>query len=176
MLNFADFKKKRIIDIGSGPGFPGVPIKLAETSVRLTLLDSASKRINFLKELCALLNIDADFIHARAEDSGNIDSLREHFDIALARAVTKLNSLSEMCLPFVSVGGLFIAMKSINSDIEISESLTAIKLLGGELFNIIDYSLPTTDITHRAILIRKVFPTPDDYPRKYNKIKKSPLV
>ena len=171
-----DLNSKRVIDIGSGAGFPGLPLQLAVPSMKLTLLDSQEKRVQFLTELCGLLDLHGvDIIHMRAEDAAKNRALREQFDAALSRAVAELNVLCELCLPFVAPGGAFIAMKSVKSDGEITEAATAIKLLGGALESTRDYNIPGTDIWHRFVFIRKVNPTPDIYPRRFAKIQKSPL-
>ena len=175
LLTVSSFSKVRLIDIGSGAGFPGVPLKLAEPTIDLTLLDATGKRITFLKELCALLDINATCIHARAEDTAHDTEMREQFDTCVSRAVAKLNVLCELCLPFVKLGGLFIAMKSIGSDVEFDSAQNAVSILGGEVQELVDYAIPGTDIIHRAILIRKVSKTPDNYPRRFARIQKSPL-
>jgi len=175
LLKAALFKDARVIDIGSGAGFPGAPLVLAEPSIDLTLLDATGKRITFLTELCAALNIKATCVHARAEDAAHKKEHREHYDIAVSRAVARLNILCELCLPFVRAGGLFIAMKGADSTDEVAESLGALAALGAELPEYYDYIIPGTDITHRAVLIRKSSSTPDKYPRRFARIKKAPL-
>ena len=175
LLSAADFKSARIIDVGSGAGFPGIPIKLAEPSVELTLLDATGKRVAFLLELCAVLGINAACVHARAEEASRRTDMREQFDIALSRAVARLNTLCELCLPFVRVGGKFLAMKSVDSAEELFEARNAMSILGAEHENNFDYSIPGTDIVHRAVIIRKSFPAPIEYPRRFAKIQKFPL-
>ena len=175
LLLSADYKNKHIIDVGSGAGFPGVPIKIAQPSVNLTLLDATGKRVAFLSELCVALGIDAQYIHARAEEWARIEENRERFDIALSRAVAQLNILSELSLPFVKVGGVFLAMKGVNSAHEIEQAQRAISLLGAKLENTLDYMIPETDIVHRTVIIRKTSPTPTEYPRKFAKILKNPI-
>ena len=175
LLRAIQFKDASIIDIGSGAGFPGIPLKIAEPSVSLTLLDSSRKRISFVSELCAALGIKADFILSRAEDSARTASLRENFDIVVSRSVARLNILCELCLPFVRLDGAFIAMKGVDSAGELSEALAAIKTLGAEFLDHFDYTLPGTDITHRAIIIRKSAETPSKYPRRFPRIEKTPL-
>lgn len=169
------FKNTKVIDIGSGAGFPGVPLKINEPTIDLTLLDATGKRVAFLKELCALLNIDAVILHARAEDAAHLPELREKYDICVSRAVARLNILCELCLPFVKTGGFFIAMKSTSLDEELDAANGAIIALGAGQKGCTDYTIPGTDITHRAVLIQKLSDTPDLYPRRYAKIKKSPL-
>jgi len=175
LLNTAMFEDACVIDIGSGAGFPGVPLKLAEPSIKLTLLDSAGKRISFLSELCDELGISAVCVNARAEEAAHKPDMREQFDVAVSRAVARLNALCELCLPYVRVGGLFIAMKGIGSDDEVVEAQNAIATLGAEFQEHFDYKIPGTDITHRAVLVRKIASTPDKYPRRFARIQKSPL-
>ena len=163
-----------IIDIGTGAGFPGVPIKILKEDLNLTLLDSLNKRLIFLKEVMDKLNLHADIIHSRAEEGSRKDNLRESFDIVTSRAVAALNVLSEYCLPYVKVGGAFISMKGPGAEQEIKDSKNAIKLLGGELEDIKLYTLP--DGGKRSILIiRKIKETNNKYPRHGSKIQKSPL-
>ena len=133
LLNAALFQNKKVLDIGSGAGFPGLPLKLAEPSIDLTLLDATGKRIVFLQELCSELGVDATCINARAEDAAHRPELRGVFDIAVSRAVARLNVLCELCLPFVRTGGMFMAMKSIDSVGEVSQASNAVNVLGGEL-------------------------------------------
>jgi len=175
LLNAAQFKDARIVDIGSGAGFPGVALKVAEPSIDLTLLDATGKRVTFLSGLCSLLGIDAKCIHARAEDAAQTPDLRERFDIAASRAVARLNVLCELCLPFVRVGGTFIAMKAASSDDEIAEANRAAEALGAEMRGCHDYVIPGTDVVHRAVLIQKISTTPEVYPRRFSRIKKAPL-
>ena len=175
LLGFASFKDARVVDVGSGAGFPGVPLKLAEPSIELTLIDATAKRVAFLKELCAAIGIEAECVHARAEESARAPEMRERFDIAVSRAVARLSVLAELCLPFVRVGGLFIAMKGAESDAELAEARNAMDVLGSEYEDARDYTIPETEITHRVIIIRKTAQTPSQYPRRFAKILKSPL-
>ena len=175
LLKALQFKDSSVIDIGSGAGFPGVALKIAEPSIGLTLLDSTGKRVAFLSELCTALCINAECIHARAEDAARTPPSRENFDIAVSRAVANMNILCELCLPFVRPGGTFIAMKGVDSAQELAEAHSAIKTLGAELQECLDYHIPGTEIVHRAILIRKIHSTPEKYPRRYAKIANSPL-
>lgn len=174
LLGSADFKGKRVIDVGTGAGFPGLPLKLAEPGIDLTLLDSLQKRTDFLRESCELLGLsDVSVVCARAEEAPK--ALRESFDIAVSRAVARLNVLCELCLPFVKPGGAFIAMKGPECEAEAAEAQNAIKLLGGELSGVFSYSVPGTDLDHRAVIIRKLSPTPEKYPRRWAKISGKPL-
>ena len=175
LLRVADFNNAHIVDIGSGAGFPGVPLKLAVPSISLTLLDATNKRVAFLTELCTELGIDAACIHARAEESARSTEMRGRFDIAASRAVARLNVLCELCLPFLRKGGVFLAMKGTDSDEELKEAYSAIHILGAEPEDISDYAIPGTEIIHRVITIRKTSTTPEAYPRRFSKIQKSPL-
>jgi len=175
LLKTINFKHAKVIDIGSGAGFPGVPLKIAEPTIDLTLLDSSGKRISFLNELCGKLGIEALCVNERAEQFVQQSDNRENWDVAVSRAVARLNALSELCLPYVSVGGYFISMKSKDSDDEINEASSAFEALGAKLISSIDYMIPGTEITHRAVLIKKISETPAQYPRRYARIQKSPL-
>lgn len=172
LLPLADWKGKKIIDVGTGAGFPGVPMKIALPESHVTLLDSLNKRVAFLQESCDALGLTGvECVHARAEEFGH----REEFDYAVSRAVASLSVLCELCLPLVKVGGEFLAMKSSHTEEEINEAKAAIALLGGAITEVIDYTIPTTDIVHRVVRIRKEKPTPKKYPRRFAQIKKQPL-
>lgn len=172
LLPLADLRGKRIIDVGTGAGFPGVPLKIALPESPVTLLDSLNKRVAFLQESCNALGLTGvDCVHARAEEFGH----REEFDFAVSRAVAALPVLCELCLPLVKVGGAFLAMKSSHTEEEIAEAKAAIALLGGRISEVIDYTIPTTDIVHRVVRIEKLAPTPKKYPRRFAQIKKQPL-
>ena len=175
LVNTADFESAKIIDIGSGAGFPGVPLKIAIPSIDLTLLDSTGKRITFLSELCARLDLQSSCIKARAEEAAHLPELREMYDIVGSRAVAKLNVLSELCLPFARKGGMLIAMKSVDSDDEVDEAKLAIETLGATLQESYDYKIPGTNLIHRAVIISKVEKTPEKYPRRFKKVQKEPL-
>ena len=170
----ADLSGKEIIDVGTGAGFPGVPLKIAHPDIRLTLLDSLNKRVDFLREVCDTLSLtDVTCVHGRAEEfaAGH----REQYDAAVSRAVANLRLLAELCLPLVKVGGVFLAMKSTECEEELAEAKNAIKLLGGKTEQVVDYTIPTTDVVHRLVVIRKLSPTPAKYPRRFAQIKKQPL-
>ena len=176
VLTCADLKGKSLIDVGTGAGFPGMVLKIMEPSLELTLLDSLEKRLNWLAEVCETLGITGvRFVHARAEEQAQLPDFREQFDVATARAVAGMNTLSEICLPYVKVGGRFLAMKSVDSGEEVERSATAISKLGGRLEKRFDYTIPGTDISHRIIPVLKVEPTPAKYPRRWAKIQKNPL-
>lgn len=163
-----------LIDVGTGAGFPGVPVRLMRGDLHLTLLDSLNKRIVFLRELCQRLEVDASLFHARAEDAGHDPALREQFDFATARAVASLPVLCEYCLPFVRVGGLFAALKSRSAAEETALAGHALDLLGGRVESERSFRLP--DSSERCILlIRKISQTPPKFPRPAAKMAKSPL-
>ena len=171
----ADFRYAKVIDIGSGAGFPGLPLKIAVPSIELTLLDATAKRIKFLEGLCEKLDIEANCVHGRAEDISRHPESRESYDFAVSRAVAKLNILCELCLPFVKVGGHFLAMKGLDSAEEIEAATAAMESLGAKLDRQIDYEIPGTNITHRIVSIKKTDKTTENYPRRYAKISKAPL-
>jgi 16S rRNA (guanine527-N7)-methyltransferase len=167
-----------LIDVGSGAGFPGLPVAIALPEVRVTLLDATQKRVEFLKTVAAELNLtNVECVCGRAEDKivSRETILRESFSVATARAVSRLNELCELCLPLVRVGGAFVAMKSVDTDAELAEAANAIAVLGGALEEVRDYTIEGTDVRHRLVIIRKVAPTPEKYPRRYAKIQKQPL-
>ena len=171
-----DLAKKgySLIDIGTGAGFPGLPLRVLEPSIRLTLLDSLNKRIQFLETVCRELDLpDVACVHARAEEFAA--EHRETFDLAVSRAVAALPVLCELCLPLVKPGGKFLAMKSVESDAELAAAQHAIAILGGAVEAVRDYAIPGTDVRHRLIVVEKVKKTPEKYPRMFAKIKKNPL-
>lgn len=173
----AELAGKKIIDVGTGAGFPGVPVKIAFPDTQMTLLDSLNKRITFLEELKNKLGLEnVVCIHSRAEDGGADKNLREGFDLCISRAVANLAVLSEYCLPFVKVGGCFISMKGPDVKDELNESEKAIKVLGGEVKEVKLINIPETDINHSLIIIKKIKPTPSKYPRKAGKAKKEPIM
>ena len=173
LLGAANFYGKAVIDVGCGAGFPGVPLKIAEPSIQLTLLDSLKKRMDWLESTLPELGIEAQCVDARAEEYALAH--REQYDIAVSRAVARLTMLAELCLPLVRVGGHFVAMKSADSDEELSQAVRAIATLGGKVTRIWDYPVPGTDAVHRAVVITKVKATPKPYPRRFAKIKQQPL-
>lgn len=169
LLKLVDFGGKSVIDVGCGAGFPGVPLKIGEPSIDLTLLDSLQKRVNWLSETLGPIGICAKCVASRAEEYLH----REEFDIATSRAVARLNILCELCLPFVKVGGCFLAMKAAAAEEELQEAKHAISLLGGKLEKVFEYEIDGA--LRRVLLIRKVRLTPMQYPRRFAKIKQSPL-
>ena len=175
-LKYFDFTNKSVIDIGSGAGFPGIPIKIAVPSVKLTLLDAQQKRVTFLSELCKKINLsDVKCMHARAEEAAFDKTLRNSYNFAVSRAVARLNVLCELVMPFVKKDGYFLAFKGVDSDDEINEAARAISVLGGKLETKIDYQIAGTDIIHRIVVVKKIGDTPSGYPRRFAKISKSPL-
>lgn len=174
LLNVADFSGKRVVDVGTGAGFPGVPLRILRDDFDLTLLDSTAKRVNFLAESCETLGLKrVECVCARAEDFAA--ERRERYDVAVSRAVAAMPVLCELCLPLVKVGGRFLAMKSARSDDELTAAARAIETLGGRVARVVDYAIPDSDVTHRAVVIEKVKPTPRPYPRAFGQIKKRPL-
>lgn len=166
----------RLIDIGTGAGFPGLPIKIALPEMDVTLLDSLNKRINFLNEVIGALELKhIRSVHGRAEECARKDEHRARYDYAFARAVARLNVLCEYCLPFVRKGGLFISQKGVDYAQELEESENAIAKLGAVVEKVIPVEIPDTDYTRVLILMRKTADTADKYPRHHAKIEKSPL-
>ena len=165
----------RVIDVGCGAGFPGLPLKIAREDLSVTLLDSLAKRVNFLEEVCAALKLSGvKAVHMRAEDGGADGKFREKFDVAVSRAVANLTVLSEYCLPFVRVGGVFLAMKGRDADPELRDAQKAIEVLGGKCEK--TEEVFWRGMEHRVIIIRKVCKTPSKYPRKAGKPAKSPII
>lgn len=174
ILSLADLRNKTLADVGTGAGFPGLPVRIVEPSVRLTLLDAQNKRVEFLKEVCGDLGLtDVECVHGRAEEFAA--DHRESFDLVTSRAVANLRVLSELCLPLVKPGGYFLAMKSVDSDAELAEAQKAIQILGGDVEKAVDYAIPGTDVRHRLIFVKKIQKTDKKYPRTFAKIKKHPL-
>lgn len=166
-----------VIDVGTGAGFPGLPLKIARPDIKLTLLDSLNKRLNFLTEVKNQLGLtDVTCVHSRAEDGGKSSSpLRESFDVATSRAVANLSVLCEYCLPYLKRGGIFLAYKGSDIDEELLNAQNAIETLGGEVTGVYQYNIPDTDINHSVVVITKVRNTPEKYPRLQGKIQKKPL-
>lgn len=160
----------RFIDVGTGAGFPSLPLLIIRPDLRGTLCDSLRKRCDYLEAVCAKIGVKSEIIHARGEELAR--NRREKYDFATARAVAAMPVLTELCLPFVRVGGNFIALKSVNEDLKSAES--AIKILGGEIAEITDYKLPNGD-DRRMAVIKKISQTPTKYPRSYANITKKPL-
>ena len=171
-----DFKDKTLIDVGTGAGFPGMPLKILEPSLKVTLLDSLGKRVNWLETVCKALSLDeVTCLHARGEEQAHQEGFRDSFDFAVSRAVASLELLSELCLPYVKVGGKFLAMKSVDSGDEVDKASRAIAKLGGRLLPRVDYEIPGTGVTHRVVVVGKISPTPKGYPRRWARMQKTPL-
>ena len=165
-----------IMDVGTGAGFPGIPLKILFPEIRLTLLDSLNKRILFLNEVIHNLGLEnIECIHGRAEDIGHLPEYREQYDLTVSRAVANLSSLSEYCIPFVRVGGKFISYKSGNIDDELNDAKTAIHLLGSGIEDVEKYTLPDSDMQRSIVVIRKEKKLSNKYPRKAGMPAKQPL-
>ena len=176
LVTFCDLEGKRLLDVGTGAGFPGIVLKILIPSLDVTLLDSLNKRLDWLNEVCISLGLtNIRTVHARAEEKSGDPDFREGFDFVTSRAVANLQMLSELCLPYVKVGGTFLAMKSVDSDEELAAAKNAIATLGGQVSGVMDYVIPGTDVRHRLILVKKIKETPKKYPRPFAKIKKNPL-
>lgn len=171
VLKTADLKGKRLIDVGCGAGFPGVPVKIACPEAQVTLLDSLGKRMAWLEQILPELGVEAECVTARAEEFAA--KRREQYDFATSRAVARLNILLELTAPFVKVGGAVLAMKGAAAREELAEAKNAIAKLGLKLETVADFPMDGT--AHSVIVLRKVKPTPPQYPRRYAKIKQSPL-
>ena len=171
LLTLEDLKGKRMIDVGCGAGFPGVPVKIACPEVKLTLLDSLGKRMTWLETVLPTLGVDAECVTARAEEA--VATRREQYDIATSRAVARLNILLELTAPYVKVGGKVLAMKGTAAQEELQEAKNAIKRLGLQLEQVAEF--PVDGTAHTVIVLKKIAPTPAQYPRRYAKIKQSPL-
>lgn len=166
----------KIIDVGTGAGFPGLVMKMTKPEIDLTLLDSLAKRLNFLQTVCEQTSVEnVKFVHSRAEDGGQNPLYREKFDVAIARAVANMSTLSEYLLPFVRIGGYFIAMKGPLADDELKSAKRAIEVLGGEIAEVAEVNIPFTDLKHRIVVIKKVKATAKAYPRKAGTPSKKPL-
>lgn len=171
------FAGKQVVDVGSGGGFPGVPLQIANPTAQFLLLDSRKKRVDFLQEVCQTMGLPARALAGRAEEVVWQKGMRESFDVAVSRAVAPLNILCELCMPFVKSGGFFLAMKSHNpaAQQEVLAAGQAIQKLGGKLVQQASYRLPGTEIDHQVVVVEKVGHTPSGYPRRYAKIESAPL-
>lgn len=174
LLTLAELAGKRVLDVGSGAGFPGVPLRILRPDIQLTMLDSVGKKMDFVREACAALGMEnVTCLWGRVEE---MTELRESFDVVTARAVAELPLLAELCLPQVKVGGLFLAMKKPDCDQEVARADFAVRALGGRVRGIQRYTVPGTDVTHALAVIEKIRPTPAQYPRRWAQIKKKPLL
>ena len=171
LLSLMDLTGKTVIDVGCGAGFPGVPLKIACPGMHLTLLDSLGKRMHWLETVLPTLGVDAKCITARAEEA--VATCRESYDIATSRAVARLNVLLELTAPYVKVGGFVLAMKGTAAEEELAEAKKAIQTLGLKTEQVVTF--PVDDTAHTVIVLKKVAPTPPRFPRRYAKIKASPL-
>jgi len=168
--------KESVIDVGTGAGFPGIPLKIARSSVNITLLDALNKRLIFLNEVIDKNSLkDIQTIHFRAEEVGKNKKFREKFDVTTSRAVAALNILAEYMLPLVKVGGRCICMKGSNLVEEIENSKNAIQILGGEIEKVEEFKLPNSDMNRTIVIIKKIKETPAKYPRKAGTPSKEPL-
>lgn len=172
LMKVLPLKGKSLLDIGTGAGFPGVPLKIAEPTIKLTLLDSLQKRMHWLQtEALPQLSVTARFLTGRAEDFAAEN--RAHFDIVTSRAVARLNLLCELCLPYVHKGGYFLSMKGADAENELKEAKKSIQLLGGRLERVEAYEIG--GVQHKVIVIRKIADTPEQYPRTWARMKQKPL-
>ncbi|OPJ58674.1 16S rRNA (guanine(527)-N(7))-methyltransferase RsmG [Clostridium oryzae] len=168
---------KNIIDVGTGAGFPGIPIKIVNENINVTLLDSLNKRIKFLDCVIESLELKGiETFHGRAEEMSIKNEFRERYDCAISRAVANLSSLSEYCLPFVRINGYFVAMKGPAVEKEILDAKNAIKVLGGKLEEVIPVTIEDTEFMHNLVIIKKIQSTPDRFPRKSANISKKPII
>lgn len=177
LVRVVDMKQiSKVIDVGTGAGFPGIPLKIVFPHLNITLMDSLNKRIKFLQEVTALCRLDGiEAVHSRAEDLARKEEYREQFDICVSRAVANMSSLSEYCLPFVKVGGQFISYKSGAVEEELQNAGNAIKILGGELNQVDKFSLPDSNINRTLVLINKIKACGKKYPRKAGMATSNPL-
>ncbi len=169
--------KGRVADIGTGAGLPGLVLKCAAPEIKITLLDSLAKRVNFLKDAAAVMGITEgiEFLHSRAEDAGLDPARRESYDTVVSRAVANMRALSEWCLPLVRPGGYFLALKGPLAEEELADAKRAVKILGGSVEEVKSVSIPYTELDHKIVIIKKTRPTPRQFPRKGGKSTAVPI-
>lgn len=178
LLVFGDLFKgeKTLADVGAGAGFPSLPMKILQPELKVTIIDSLGKRLNFLKDLIAKLGLEnVTLVHARAEDAGQDKKLREKFDLVTARAVARMSVLSEYCLPLVEKGGYMVALKGPKAQDELKDAKKALKTLGGKLEQVEELTLPDSDDERTLIVVKKVASTPKKYPRQAGTPNRKPL-
>ena len=176
LLKNTGISSKKILDLGTGAGFPGVPLKIVDETINITYLDSLQKRMNYLERVCSEINLSGcEFVHGRAEDFGKNIEYREKYDFVVSRAVANLSTLSEYALPFVKVGGYFVSYKSEKTEEEISEAKKAIDILGGKVEKVETFNLGEAGV-RSLVFIKKIKNTPKKYPRKPGTAKKEPIV
>ncbi|BES66830.1 16S rRNA (guanine(527)-N(7))-methyltransferase RsmG [Gottschalkiaceae bacterium SANA] len=169
--------KTKVLDVGTGGGFPGIPMKIADPSLRIDLLDSLKKRLTFLDEVITENQwTDIQTLHGRAEDFAQNRKYREQYDLVVSRAVARLTILLEYCLPYVKLGGLFLALKGPMLDEEIDEAKRALLVLGGQIEKMVEVKIPYTDLSHRILVIKKIKSTPKSYPRQAGRPRKEPII
>jgi len=166
----------KVLDVGTGAGFPGIPLKIILPHLSVTLMDALNKRVQFMNEVIDRLDLEQiDAIHSRAEILAQDLVFRSRYDLVVSRAVSQLATLSEYCLPFVKIGGYFIAYKSVDTEDEINEAKNAISILGGQIEKVSDYEVPESDFSRRYVIFKKIKDSPSKYPRKAGTPSKKPL-
>ncbi len=177
VLNYCDMDQSfSVIDVGTGAGFPGLPLKILIPELKITMMDSVNKKLNFISEAVSDLSLpDVEIIHGRAEDIAHDKKHREKYDYCVSRAVARLNVLSELCIPFIKLDGTFISYKGSGTDEEINDSKKAVNILGGSIEDIINFKLPGAEVERTFVIIQKIKKTPEKYPRKAGTPAKSPL-
>ncbi len=176
LMKYMNLQNKNIMDVGTGAGFPGIPLAIMNLDCNFVLLDSLNKRINFLHEVCDACELDhVELVHSRAEDGARDERYREKFDMVVSRAVANMSTLLEYCTPYCKVGGVFVSYKTGHSDEEISNAATAEKILGCSQLENYDFVLPDTDIERRFAVYKKTRKVSKKYPRQAGKPKKEPL-
>lgn len=176
MLYHLPQEAKKLIDVGTGAGFPGIPLKILRPSLELTLMDALDKRLKWLDQVAQDLDLDqVKTLHGRGEDLTHRVKYREEYDVATVRAVAEMRIVAELCLPFLQVGGRLLAMKSRDTGGEIEVAKPAIHLLGGVITQVEDYEIPGMDVVHRVVVVEKIAHTPEDFPRRWAKIQNTVL-